>query len=216
LLMRCAKRVLLKLSPLFDVAEAWRLFPTASEVTVVAANGECKEVLVDFSPETPAQQTLRVVLAAHQDQGAGHAWTFPAEAPAEPAARPIPEPPRYVLEPSVAFYKARAAARLFAAYFPALSVGFQHTEGYFFADVLPAHFPGRVFEVLEMHPYKPSAIGKFLKAKGIKRANIAKRHFPLSVAEVRKQLGLAEGGEDFLLCTETANGKCVIWAKASK
>jgi hypothetical protein len=39
---------------------------------------------------------------------------------------------------------------------------------------------------------------------GINKANIAVRNFPLSVAELRKRLKLADGGDIYLFATTTA------------
>jgi hypothetical protein len=41
--------------------------------------------------------------------------------------------------------------------------------------------------------------------KGIDRANIAVRNFPLSVAELRKRLKLKDGGEVYIFATTVGN-----------
>ena len=40
---------------------------------------------------------------------------------------------------------------------------------------------------------------------GSKKANITKRNFPMSVAEIRKKTGLKEGGNDYLFATTLMN-----------
>lgn len=206
-MLRCAKRVLLKLSPLFDVAEAWRIHPNISEVAVVSVQGECKELLITIEQELPNTQTL----AIHTDTGC---WTFPlGESPTPLATTATAK--GFVLEPDAAFYKARHTLPLFSRYFQALHAQMgESAEGYFFADTPPAaDFPGRVFQLLEAHEYKPQELKKYAKQQQLRALNIAKRHFPLSVAEVRKQLAVAEGGEYALLCTTLSGKKWALLCK---
>ena len=44
----------------------------------------------------------------------------------------------------------------------------------------------------------------------LRQANISVRNFPLSVAELRKRLKLAEGGSNYLFATTLGNGNHVI------
>ena len=44
----------------------------------------------------------------------------------------------------------------------------------------------------------------------MKQANISVRNFPLKVAELRKKLQLADGGDAYLFATTLANGKRVL------
>ena len=41
---------------------------------------------------------------------------------------------------------------------------------------------------------------------GVSKANITVRNFPASVAEIRKKLRLAEGGDVYLFATTVADG----------
>lgn len=57
-------------------------------------------------------------------------------------------------------------------------------------------FPGKRFEVLQVYPYHKASLKTLKKAK--LQANVATRNFPLSPEEVRKQLGVKDGGNLFL------------------
>jgi len=58
--------------------------------------------------------------------------------------------------------------------------------------------------------YKPKALKRFFKQQGLSRLNVLRRHFPLDVRQIRQQLQLQEGGDQFLICT-TWEGEKVAW-----
>ncbi|MEO0641514.1 MAG: hypothetical protein AAFY70_17400, partial [Bacteroidota bacterium] len=61
--------------------------------------------------------------------------------------------------------------------------------------------PGRIFEVKGVFPFKPKQLKKYFKAQDLTRLHVIQRAFPLTVAQIRQQLNLREGGELYLLCT---------------
>ena len=188
-----ARRWVLKLSPLFDVAEALRLWPGAS-VRVLSVAGEVKAVLVslNLTPDTSAAPTVsaegdevRVALAAAQ-------W------PPPPAGlRPLGA---YVWLPEAALVKARLEAAWAQAHAP--SAGRLAPEGFWTADQPPAATAGpagRWLSVTEAAPYKPEALARHFRQLGLRQAHVRARGTHQSSAEVARRLGLTEGGEDYVL-----------------
>lgn len=211
-LLRHGRAVLIKLSPLFDLSEARRIFPSASQLIVHSINNECKEVLIELD-QAPVTET-KIVVHAHRG-GENFSYLF---SPPIPTPAPISDYPFlqsiYVLEPDVACYKGEVQGALFTQYFPGLEGSCNHPLGYFFTQHPATDFPGRIFRIREIMPYKPSALKKWRKVNQITRLNVSKRHFPMQTAAIRKQLGIQEGGDDFLLCTVLPNGKkYAIWAE---
>lgn len=99
---RCGARLCLKNSPLFDAAEALRLFP-AARIEAVSLHGECKELLV-YDDGTGPLLTATAL-------GAGSV-TFPPEAaPAPPPPTFDPTAYRYLFVPDVALQKMRLVRR---------------------------------------------------------------------------------------------------------
>ncbi|NJM94303.1 MAG: hypothetical protein HC842_06255 [Cytophagales bacterium] len=50
-----------------------------------------------------------------------------------------------------------------------------------------------------------------LKKEGKQRSfHIISRHFPLDVAAIRQKTGIKEGGDDYLIFTQTENGQKVM------
>lgn len=211
-LLQHGKTILIKLSPLFDLSEARRIFPSASQLIVHSVNNECKEVLVELKQVSASETQITVHI--HRE---GKFFSYLFSPPFSPPA-PLSEYPflqsTYVLEPDVACYKGEVQGALFTQYFPDLEGSFNHPLGYFFTQHPATDFPGRIFRIREIMPYKPTALKKWQKAHQITRLNVSKRHFPMQTAAIRKQLGIQEGGDDFLLCTLLPDGKkYAIWAE---
>ncbi|MEO9662426.1 MAG: class I SAM-dependent methyltransferase, partial [Maribacter dokdonensis] len=51
---------------------------------------------------------------------------------------------------------------------------------------------------------------KSFKKSGIKKANITTRNFPDSVSEIRRKLGLKDGGENYVFATTDLDGKLML------
>ena len=63
-------------------------------------------------------------------------------------------------------------------------------------------FPGRCFELNTICRLNKKEIQTAIKSK---KANISKRNFPNSVNEIRKKLGLNDGGNDYIFATTLIN-----------
>lgn len=191
--------VLIKISPLFDLNEIERIFPSISNSIVVSINNECKEVLLEF--QSRAERSYRrTIWINRENQKATYSFD-PLESP-----KPIPAFPatiKYIYEPDVAFYQARCTIQLMNDYYPQLTGTFNDAMGYFFSEErIESFFPGRIFAVKEAFMYKPQLIRKRLASLHGTSLHITQRHFPQNTQAIRKQLGLKEGGDDFLICTK--------------
>ena len=187
LIRSLAPTLSLKLSPLFDVGEALRIFGDAT-VEAVSAGGECKEVTV-FADNGPARISA---VALHPD-GSRSEVSFPcSEASSELCTHPF-EASRYrtLGIPDPALQKARLVSRSLAGRADVWS-----ENGFAFsAEADPSDAVGglcRWYSVEEILPYSPRRLRRELKGSGIE---LFKRDFPLTPAEVRRACGLREGNE---------------------
>ncbi len=213
-IMKITKRCVLKLSPLFDVAEAFRVLGGGIRCEVVSVAGECKELLVevdgdcpDSAPDVGSGRIVDTIVgkdgrvARYAFSGEGLSTALPDEA--------MPGPFSYLLIPDAAFYKSRTVAALFRGYFPGFRVYVPSPGGYCFADEAPpGHFPGRVCRIKEQMPYNPRKIKAYLKENGIKNIEILQRDFPFSDAQIKKNLGISAGGTIFVAFTRVHNNLC--------
>lgn len=197
-LREISERVAIKLSPMFDCAEAFRLCSPA-EVEVVSIGGECKEVNIYTNAE---RDMLRIAVIGDGE------WSFDSEAmTAEPSAEAFaPEEYRYLLVPDVALQKARVAI---AALKPYASIW--SNNGYAFARELPAEaLPARIYAIESIEPYRPKELKRRWKGEGVE---FMKRDCALSIEAVRRATATRPGGERLFALTTIAGDAWVIEIK---
>lgn len=197
-LREISERVAIKLSPMFDCAEAFRLCSPA-EVEVVSIGGECKEVNIYTNAE---RDMLRIAVIGDGE------WSFDSEAmAAEPSAEAFaPEEYRYLLVPDVALQKARVAI---AALKPYASIW--SNNGYAFARELPAEaLPARIYEIVSIESYRPKELKRRWKGEGVE---FMKRDCALSIDAVRRATATRPGGERLFALTTIAGDAWVIEIK---
>ena len=197
-LREIASRVGLKLSPLFDVDEAFRLLP-GSEVEVVSIGGECKELNIYTGAE---KELLRVVVA-----GVG-SWEFePQSMRVTPTVEPLDvERAKYLIIPDVALQKGRVAIAAFKPFAQIWS-----NNGYAFAEALPEEvLPAKVYAIERMTRYNPKQLKREFKGVGVE---ILKRDTPLSVDAVRRATGMRAGSERMVAITAIASDNWIIEIK---
>ena len=197
-LREIASRVGLKLSPLFDVDEAFRLLP-GSEVEVVSIGGECKELNIYTGAE---KELLRVVVA-----GVG-SWEFePQSMRVTPTVEPLDvERAKYLIIPDVALQKGRVAIAAFKPFAQIWS-----NNGYAFAEALPEEvLPAKVYAIERMTRYNPKQLKREFKGVGVE---VLKRDTPLSVDAVRRATGMRAGSERMVAITAIASENWIIEIK---
>ena len=198
-LQHIAPRIAIKLSPMFDCAEAFRLLSPA-EVEVVSLGGECKELNIYTGAEC---DMLRVAVA-----GVGE-WCFSPEAMHVAANGGSVEEGEwsYLHVPDVALQKARVAIAQLASYASIWSNnGFALSS-----EPLPCELGCRSYEIESVEEYRPKELKRRFKGVGI---DILKRDTSLSVDAVRKALGARAGSEQLLAITTIQGRNYVIILKS--
>lgn len=197
-LREIASRVVIKLSPLFDCEEAFRLLSPA-EVEIVSLGGECKEVNI-YTAAT--KNTLRIAPI-----GMGE-WVYsPKDMLCGPSSDSFAEGEwRYMLIPDVALQKGRVAM---AALKPYASIW--SNNGYAFARELPEEpLPCRIYEIRSIRRYQPKELKREWRNRGIE---ILKRDTHLTVEGVRKAIGAKAGSEATIAITTIEGDNWVIELK---
>lgn len=195
-----ASRFLIKLSPMFDVDEALRLFSRYGRcsVSAVSLGDECKEVLVRIDDGCePSVSAIAV--------GRG-AVSFPVTQPESDAAEPLTAEyvaaARYLIVPDVALQKARLVRRSLRGEAVAGS-----ENGFAFAVERPSDgVLGRVLAIERAERYDPRRLRRELKGCG---AEILLRDVPLTKDRILKAAGLHEGSDVRMAFTSAAGE---IWA----
>lgn len=105
-----------------------------------------------------------------------------------------PQLKSYLYEPNASVLKAGAFRSLSSLY----KVEKLHPNSHLYtSDSLLPDFPGRKFRISSSCGFSKKEVKEMLAAE--KKANLTVRNFPATVAELRKRLKLAEGGDTYLL-----------------
>ena len=194
-LREITNRVAIKLSPMFDCAEAFRLCSPA-EVEVVSIGGECKEVNIYTNAES---NKLRIAVIGDGE------WSFGVDSMLEEQSVEAFSPAeyRYLLVPDVALQKARVAIAALKPYAAIWS-----NNGYAFARELPdVALPARAFEIEGIESYRPKELKRRLKGEGVE---FMKRDTQLSIDAVRRATGARAGGDRLIALTTIAGDTWVV------
>ncbi len=208
-----AGSVMIKLSPMLDWHKAVEDIEAAagrcvSEVHIVSAGNECKELLVVATRRGDGSEGIRLFCADDtifiSEERRGKREEFAAAAGnGEPADDD--DDFRYLYEPNASIMKAgcfRAVAQRYG-------VRQIDANSHLFVSGTPvAGFPGRRFAVQAVTGMNRKELKAVLA--GTDRANITVRNFPLTVAELRKRLKIKEGGSTYIFATTLPERKHVL------
>lgn len=213
-LLEKADTIVLKLSPMLDwhraVNELNVIGNVIREVHILSVRNECKELLIVLQKEEPQSDTtvasipkLRIVcmndnevVSYYEEETAGILLSILSTPPTAG---------QYLYEPNASLMKAGCFALICRRYgVSALSVN----SHLFVSNSLIEHFPGRSFRLVAVSSFNKKDLRRTLSA--IKKANLAVRNFPMSVADLRKKLKIKEGGTDYLFATTDANNNHLL------
>ena len=192
-LLKHAKMVLVKLSPMVDLTDVLRKLKGVKELHIVGVKNECKEILVKAHAfdDSACAGCVEVHCVDFLTSGKIE-YVFSLLGGME-ISLTDGGVKRHLYEPDVTLMKAGAFGSLCARY-PVWQLDVD--THLMTSDEWIPEFPGRVFEVEEMIPFS-SKVLKRLK-KEIPHANIAVRNFVMTADELRKKTGIKDGGEVYL------------------
>lgn len=185
---RC-KRLLVKASPMLDLTLAMEQLGGVAEAHIVAVEGECKEMLL-VCGDGPATIVCVNLCPERRDE---HRFTLAEEQAAPYRAASCVQ--RYLYEPHAALMKG-GCYRLLAQWYD-LGTLDPHSHLYT-ADQLQEEFPGRIFEVEGTTHLDRKSLRRQLPEG---KAHVVCRNYPVRADRLQQQLGLAEGGDRYLVAT---------------
>ena len=187
-LLAAAPRVLLKLSPMADITLVCKQLGPVREVHVVAAEGECKELLLLLERGYIGPYSLFVFEngAVIEIPGqAGNDGTVIGN-----GVMADPDRPSFLFEPGKALLKA-GAFDLPCRY--GLAKLGRHTHLYTASAPVEALTPfGKWFRILEVAPLDKRSIRDI--GKRYPKASVTARNIPLTSDALRKKLSVSDGG----------------------
>ena len=195
LLLEKAGRVMIKLSPMLDWHKAVDDLGEVVEVHIVSVDNECKELLLVLAKNPAAP--LRVVCANIRHDAETELFEFfPSNDSLSIPLSPVLRERDFLYEPNASIMKAGCFAEV------AHRFGVQPTGSnshLFLSPQFIPDFPGRKFQIKQVTSMNKKELKHVIG--GLTKANITVRNFPLSVAELRKRLKLADGGDTYIFAT---------------
>lgn len=187
-----SKRIIVKLSPIYDLKKIFKELSGTRQIHVVSVKGEVREILAildDSLPETITSVILPEIYIITKKA------TFDSQLNQSESTIPtgsfihVADPAIYKAETLIDFSKRH-------------DLNYWGTGGYLFSDK-PGIIGCQSYRVLESMIYKPKELKKRLRGK---RLNIHKRNFPIEVDSLYKTLSTSMGDEYHLFFTRLKDG----------
>lgn len=192
-LLSISKEVVIKLSPLIDLKYLVSVLKNISRIDTIAVKNDVKEIVVFLSNEN--SESIQCHCINLESGESGFQFQFGDE---ENAHAEYAEPGKFIYIPNNTLLK--------AGIFDLISEKFNlkklHANTHIFtSDTEIENFPGRIFEMKVIE-------GKQIKKKS--QFNIISKNYPLKPEEIKKKYGLKDGGNDYLIFTQSKKGKLIL------
>jgi hypothetical protein len=197
LLFRRTNQILLKNSPILDITRAINELQFVKEIHVIAIKNEVKEVL--FLLEKNHEKEIHIKTINILKKGS-QKFNFKLN---ESVSSSYAEPLTYLYEPNAALLKSGGFHQIATE----LNVFKLHPHSHLYTSENILDFPGRVFKVKIVIAYDKKKISKLILDK---KANITTRNFPKTVAQIRQETKINDGGDVFLFFTTNKHNKYIV------
>ena len=188
LLLNKTTTILIKNSPILDITSAIKELKFVKEIHIVAIRNDVKELLYLLEKEYNGEIKINTINFSKKNT---QKFNFVFN---EKSISSYQEPLDYLYEPNAAILKSGGFHEITAQ----LDVYKIHQHSHLYTSKKNIKFPGRGFKILAVLPYDKKKIVKLLPNK---KANITTRNFHKSVAQIRKELKIKDGGDDYLFFT---------------
>ena len=189
--------VLIKTSPLLDIQQGLKDLSQVKRVIVISVNNECKELLFFLQngfTDAPVIETYNLDKFGKVKQF--FSFTFDDERNTD---SDFSEPQTYLYEPNTSILKAGAYKMIGKNFgLPKLHV----STHFYTSNLLKENFPGRIFKI--------DQLDFDAKRFAEKKANVITRNYPVKAEELRKKLGLSDGGEKYILGFSSRKKKYIV------
>lgn len=200
LLFQKSDTILIKSSPLLDLSAGIAELRKVTEIHIVSVNNEVKELLWILNRNISKEIKIKTINISKNEIQSFEA-IFEEELEASAYSLPL----RFMYEPNPAIMK----SKLFKALSAETKTAKLHANSHLFTSEELKDFPGRTFEIVDVIAYNKKALKRSLK---LKKANITTRNFPKSVNELRKELKIEDGGDQYLFFTTDLNNSKIVVA----
>ena len=193
-LMKFSDQIIIKLSPLIDISYLISVLKNIFKIEIIAVKNEVKELLVFMNSKF---ETENVEISCTNLESDDVVFSFNFNDEKERNAM-FSEPQKFLYIPNNAVLKSGG--------FNSLSEKFNlkklHPNSHFYTNGERLEgFPGRVLEI------------EIVDSKTIKKGdkfNIISKNYPLTPEEIKKKYKISDGGNSYLIFTQTQKGKIIL------
>ena len=192
-LLSISNEVVIKLSPLIDLKYLISVLPNIFRIEIIAVKNDVKEVVVFLSGENSGQIICKCVNLESEESELEYQFGDEENTQSE-----YSDPEKFIYIPNNSILKA-GIFNLISKKF-GLKKLHPNTHIYTSNDKI-TDFPGRIMEMEVIE-------GKQIKKK--EQFNVISKNYPLKPEEIKKKYGLKDGGERYLIFTQSKKGKIIL------
>ena len=190
--------ILIKNSPILDITAAINELSFVKEIYVIAVKNEVKELL--FLLKRDCKEKIQIK-AVNLLKNSTQEFCFLLD---DNSISKYSLPQNYIYEPNAAILKSGG----FYEVSNQLDVAKLHSHSHLYtSETLVEDFPGRIFKIKAVHHYNKKSLKKHIT---VTKANITTRNFPKTVAQIRKETKLKDGGDTYLFFTTNINNELIV------
>lgn len=192
-LLSISGKIVIKLSPLIDLKYLISVLKNVSQIDIIAVKNDVKEVVITQTEGFFGEITCYCVNLESEESTFSFYFDEEKNAVAE-----YSEPEKFIYIPNNAVLK--------AGVFNLISNKFNlrklHPNTHIYtSDTKLENFPGRILEM-------ETVDSKYIKKK--EQFNIISKNYPLKPEEIKKKYQLKDGGERYLIFTQSKKGKIIL------
>lgn len=192
-LLSISDKVIIKLSPLIDLKYLISVLKNISKIEIIAVKNDVKEIVVFLSKRYSGEMICTCVNLETDEKTFSFKINDEMNAFAE-----YSEPEKFIYIPNNTILKA-GIFNLISEYFNLKKL---HPNTHLYtSEIKIDDFPGRIFEM------------EVIDSKHIKKNehfNLISKNYPLKPEEIKKKYKLKDGGERYLIFTQSKKGKIIL------
>ncbi|MEC5156197.1 16S rRNA G966 N2-methylase RsmD [Chryseobacterium sp. MP_3.2] len=193
-LLKISEQIIIKLSPLIDISYLISTLKNIAEIQIIAIRNEVKELLV-FITSKKCNANTNITCVNLESDDLPFSFIYGNE---KSAASEFSEVLQYLYIPNNSVLKSGG----FNSISELFNVKKLHPNSHFYtSDYLLEHFPGRILKV------------EIIDAKRVKKDekfNIISKNYPLTPEEIKKKYKISDGGNAYLIFTQTKKAKVIL------
>ena len=191
-----AKHILIKVSPLLDISQTIKDLKNVKEVHIVSVRNEVKELLFLLEKDFTAKIIIKTI-NFQKEKVQQLNFTFQ-----EDSYSNYEMPLTYLYEPNSAVLKSGCFQQISEK----TNTFKLHQHSHLFTAQQLLDFPGRRFKIDTVVKYDKKELKKLIPNQ---KANFTIRNFPKTVAQLRKETKIKDGGDIYVFFTRNKKNKLI-------